>query len=82
VAEGALSEMTREPPYWPYRCEGCSRYVSNPRCTYNEDRILSTAGDCKCCGPGVPLLPLAWEDWFGWDDEVAAEQNVRTVGPL
>jgi len=58
------------PPYWPYRCGTCSRFVSNPVATVQaEERITDERGDCSRCGRGVKLAPgLSWEDWFGWDD--------------
>jgi hypothetical protein len=66
------------PPYWPYRCRKCQRFVSNPVCTFNVERITSERGDCRRCGPGVELMPLAWEDWFSDDFDVDA----AIFGPL
>ncbi len=57
------------PPYWPYRCCRCSRFVSNPVVTFNVESILKERGDCSRCGAGVELVPLCWEDWFGEDCE-------------
>ena len=57
-----------QPPYWPFRCGTCSRFVSNPRCFHNSEHITGEFGDCSRCGPGVKLAPgLAWEDWFTED---------------
>lgn len=72
--------MTRRPPYWPYQCRACSRYVSNPRATYNAERIVTETGDCTRCGPGVALWPLCWEDWFGWDTDPYAEITAERAG--
>lgn len=58
------------PPYWPYQCQACCRYVSNPRVRFNTQRIVAEIGDCSRCGPGVPLVPLCWDDWFGDSDPV------------
>lgn len=59
--------MSRRPPYWPYQCKKCSRYVSNPVVTHSVEEIVAERGDCSRCGPGVDLWPLCWEDWFGED---------------
>lgn len=55
------------PPYWPFQCKRCCRYVSKPRVTYNCERIVREIGNCSRCGDDVELVPLCWEDWFGWD---------------
>jgi hypothetical protein len=66
-----------EPPYYPFRCAACSRFVSNPKVTYNMNRITKEQGDCSRCGPGVTLKPLSWEDWF--DDDFDPEEAIFAV---
>ena len=63
-----------EPPYWPYRCATCKRFVSNPRVKHNAHGITDERGDCSRCGDGVKLVGLSWEDWFSddYDPEEAA----------
>jgi len=60
----------------------CSRFVSNPTVAYNCERIVAERGDCSRCGPGVPLMPLAWEDWFAEDfdpyEALLGRQEART----
>jgi hypothetical protein len=55
------------PPYWPYRCATCKRFVSNPRVEHNAERITDERGDCSRCGPNVKLVGLSWEEWFPED---------------
>jgi hypothetical protein len=71
-----------EPPYWPFRCEQCSRFASNPKVTYNLDGIVDERGDCSRCGDGVKLIPLSWEDWFpeDFDPEEALLAAVSAQG--
>lgn len=60
------------PPYWPFRCKQCSRFVSNPQVWVDGwgERIVRERGDCSRCGEDVDLAgPLAWEDWFGYGDD-------------
>lgn len=68
--------IVASPPWWPYRCKQCARFVSNPVVTtgpppegvwFTDVVIADERGDCSRCGPGVSLAPLAWEDWFGWE---------------
>lgn len=56
------------PPYWPYRCRRCARFVSNPTVKVNEieGALADARGDCSRCGSEVELAPTMWEDWFGW----------------
>ena len=72
----------RQPPYWPYRCKKCMRFASNPKVTYNLERIVDERGDCTRCGPGVELMQLCWEDWFGddFDPEDAILGKLRASG--
>lgn len=65
---GGGRSIVASPPWWPYRCAQCARFVSNPVVTHNDERILDERGDCSSCGPRVPLQGLAWEDWFGWGE--------------
>lgn len=67
------------PPYWPYRCAACARFVSNPQVQLGADpnpwavvRIVAETGDCKKCGPQVPLCRLGWDDWFADDYDPTA----------
>lgn len=73
----------RDPPYWPYRCRACSRFVANPRVWHNAEHITRQVGDCGRCGPDVPLVPLGWDDWFPDDydplDAILATRQDRTA---
>lgn len=68
------------PPYWPFRCAACKRFVSNPRVKHNAERITEQRGDCSRCGPNVDLLPLSWEDWFS--DDYDPEEAVFVAAGL
>ncbi|MET8985894.1 hypothetical protein ABZW49_10635 [Nonomuraea wenchangensis] len=68
------------PPYWPFRCATCKRFVSNPRVRHNASRITKQWGDCSRCGEGVDLVPLSWEDWF--DDDYDPEEAVFVAAGL
>lgn len=57
------------------RCASCKRFTSNNVALRGFDEIKSAHGDCKRCGPNVPLDWEYWEDW-GWsDDEETAFQD-------
>lgn len=78
-----MSETRREPPYWPFRCATCKRFVSNPKVTHSWERITDERGDCSRCGPGVKLVGLCWEDWFSddYDPEAAILAATRERQP-
>jgi hypothetical protein len=63
--------MASFPPYWPFQCRECARFVSNPRITFRassdpwNDVVIDTeTGDCSKCGKRVALKPLGYDDWF------------------
>jgi len=53
--------------------------VSNPRVKYNMESIIDERGDCSRCGPQVKLVPLGWEDWFGYEDPYGAMVESRAA---